>query len=117
MDASLIAMGAIMAGGALGGLARAWLGTWIGGVWGLLAVNATGSFALGVLAAQAAPDSALWLFCATGVVGAYTTVSSFALMTLRLWNDGARGRAVANVAGSTGLALGGAALGLWLGAA
>ena len=49
----------------------------------------------------------LWLFCATGVVGAYTTVSSFALMTLRLWQDGARRQAVANVVISTGLVVGG----------
>jgi len=56
-----------------------------------------------------------WLFLATGVLGAYTTVSSFALNTVQMWQSGGRARAVANVAGSVMLSVVAVALGFWLG--
>lgn len=117
MEPDVAAILAIIAGGALGGGVRGWVCARLAGPGGVLAVNASGSLALGVLAATAAPGSALWLFLATGVLGAFTTVSSVALHSVQMWQAGARGRAVANVAGSVGLALGAVALGLRLGAA
>lgn len=115
MEPGFSAILAVMAGGAFGGMARAWLCTRIHGAAGVMLVNGTGSLALGYLAARAAPESALWLFLATGVLGAYTTVSGFALQTLQMWQSGARFRAAANVAGSVTMAVAAAALGLWAG--
>lgn len=107
---------AIMAGGALGALARSWICAHLAGPLGVLAVNVSGGFAIGLLAAWAAPDSALWLFAITGVVGAYTTVSAFALQSVQLWHAGRHGMAFVNVVGSVVLAIMATALGLWLGA-
>lgn len=104
-----------MVGGAFGGTARAWLCARIRGAAGVMLVNGSGSLALGYLAARAAPDSALWLFLATGVLGAYTTVSGFALQSLQMWQAGARRRAAGNVVGSVAVAVAAAALGLWAG--
>lgn len=115
MEPGLGSILAVMAGGAFGGMARAWLCTRIRGAAGVMLVNGTGSLALGYLAARAAPDSALWLFLATGVLGAYTTVSGFALQSLQMWQGGARFRAAANVVGSVAVALAAVALGLWAG--
>lgn len=107
---------AIIAGGALGGLVRNWICARLSGARGIALVNATGSLALGALAANAAPGSLLWLFMATGVLGAYTTVASFALDTVLMWQAGGRALAVANVAGSVMLSVAAVALGFWLGA-
>lgn len=117
MEPDVTSVFVILAGGGLGGLARAWLCGWLTGARGVAMVNVTGSFALGLLAAHAAPDNLFWLFLATGVLGAYTTVSSFALQSVQMWQTGARMRAATNVAGSVLLSLGAVALGLWLGAA
>ncbi len=79
------------AGGALGGLARFWLSQWIdnhtGGrfPWGTLAVNASGALLIGVvLGVVADPSGAswLWLLLVVGVLGSFTTVSSFSLQTV-----------------------------------
>lgn len=65
--------------------------------WGTLVVNATGAFAVGVLAAAAdsgvfAETSLAWPAAVTGFLGSYTTVSSWNLL-----RDGARARAAGNV--------------------
>jgi CrcB protein len=111
-------------GGALGGVARFWLSGLVARrlgeafPWGTLAVNVTGSAALGTLAAVAldpADDTVLrlplWLMLAVGVLGSYTTVSSFTLQTLALARAGERWSALANVALSVTLCLGAATLG------
>ncbi|MFD8330261.1 fluoride efflux transporter CrcB [Streptomyces lydicus] len=77
--------------------------------WGTFAVNAAGSLILGLLAGAVTAGAAsaqLQLLIGTGLCGALTTYSTFSYETLRLAADGARGYAVANVAGSvlTGLA-------------
>lgn len=115
----------IALGGALGGLARYGLS---GAVarrigetfpWGTLAVNATGALLIGVLWALAG-DTGVWRFIAFGVLGSYTTVSSFSLQTLALARDGRRAAALGNVAASLILCLAavsaGAVLALRLGA-
>lgn len=83
--------------------------------WGTIAVNVTGSFALGALAAAAGPGgtaTAAWSLAAVGVLGSYTTVSSFSLQTLTLARAGAHGAAMANVALSLALGLAAAAAGM-----
>ena len=64
---------------------------------GTLAVNATGSLALGALTASTASASAL-LFLGTGACGAFTTFSSFSVETVQLWDREKRRTAAANAA-------------------
>ena len=62
--------------------------------WGTLAVNVSGSFALGVAVELAPP----WLtVVGTGALGAYTTFSTFALEVVRLVEEGDRALAAAYV--------------------
>jgi CrcB protein len=61
--------------------------------WGTLVVNVTGCGVMGVVGCLAtlrglSGDSAFWLVAATGFLGSYTTVSSFALQTRALVRDG-----------------------------
>ena len=119
---SLTATGllAVAAGGALGGMARAAVsGAVARGLgerfpWGTLTVNLTGSFLIGLLAGAmsgGAEAATLWALLATGLLGSYTTVSSFSLQTLALMQAGDWPRAGANVAVSLGGCIGAAAAG------
>ncbi len=77
--------------------------------WGLLAVNVAGCFAIGMVASLA--DEAGWLgptarvFAVSGILGGFTTFSSFSLDTLRLAANGQLGFAAANAAASVMFAL------------
>ena len=73
-------------------------------------MNLSGAFALGVLFGIA-PGSDTDTLLAGGLLGAYTTFSTWVADSHRLWTEGRRGLAVANLAGS--LVLGLAAV--WLG--
>lgn len=110
-------------GSALGGVGRHWLSGWIAGHFGerfplgTLCVNVTGSFIIGFLAAFMMPEGR-WLlgrsprlFLMVGVLGGYTTFSSFSLQTLNLAREGEWLYAGANAAGSLVLCL----VGVWLG--
>jgi len=104
------------AGSSLGGLARHLLGGWVerrtggGFPYGTLAVNVSGAFAIGLVAGwqwEAMGDpSMVRQFLMYGVLGGYTTVSTFSLNTLQLLQAGAWPRAAANIAGSFFLCLG-----------
>jgi fluoride exporter len=110
-------------GGALGSVARyacsaaalRWLG--FGFPWGTLFVNVAGSFTIGVLAALVAADGRPLLghdtraFLMIGVLGGFTTFSSFSLETFELARAGAIGPAALNVVASVSLCL----FGVWLG--
>ena len=86
------------AGGVLGALARHLLGERIDTrTADTLAVNVLGSFVLGLLVAVPVGDSLLLLF-GTGFCGAFTTFSTFAFETVRLYETGERRRAVATAA-------------------
>ena len=91
--------GVIAVGGALGSLARWSLGEWLGGrfPWATLAVNVTGGLALGivmVLVVEVWPTSRhLRTFVGVGVLGGWTTFSTFALDVRRLLADGEPGLA------------------------
>lgn len=113
----------VCGGGALGAGARYLVSTWAARTLGAdfprgtILVNVTGSFALALVLAL--PGEALSpearLFLGAGVMGGYTTYSSFNYETLALLERGAAGLAFANVvltvtaclvAGLLGLALG-----------
>ncbi|MEM9558114.1 MAG: fluoride efflux transporter CrcB [Acidobacteriota bacterium] len=109
-------------GGFFGAVARYLLGGWVqrhadlvspGFPLGTFAVNVAGSFALGVLLAASArlPDEAR-LLLGVGVLGAFTTFSTFSAETLDLLRRDAFGLAAFNVAASVTLGLAAAWLGL-----
>lgn len=80
--------------------------------WGTFAVNAVGSFVLGLVTGAAADPWVLALV-GTGFCGALTTYSTFGWETVHL----SRPLAVANAVGSVLAGLGAAGLGLAVGAA
>jgi CrcB protein len=110
-------------GGALGSVARyassgvaaRWLG--VGFPYGTLFVNVTGSYAIGVLGtlalasgrALATTDARAFLI--VGILGGFTTFSSFSLETLTLARSGNLGGAAANILLSLVLCL----AAVWLG--
>jgi len=88
---------------------------------GILVVNVTGSFALGLLTGLGtllAPELALVL--GAGLLGGYTTFSAVAVDTVLLAERRRWGDAAADLFGtlvlSLGAAIGGIVLGLWLAA-
>ena len=113
----------IAVGSALGGIAR----YWCSGVaarlfgetfpWGTLFVNVLGSFIIGFFATLTAPDgrvfagSTMRQFVMLGLLGGFTTFSSFSLQTLNLAQDGEWLQASGNIMGSVVFCL----LAVWLG--
>jgi fluoride exporter len=86
---------------------------------GTLVINLSGSFVLGFLTGSASHHGvpADWLTVAgVGLVGAYTTYSTFTFDTVRLAETGRWVRSLGNVVASVVLGLGAAALGVALGA-
>lgn len=126
MSGRLATLGAIGLGGACGSVARylvsgwvqrarplAALGSWGPALpWGTFAVNLTGCFVMGLLAGLfqqrfvVLPETRALVLL--GVLGGYTTFSSFALETLRLAQEGSFLPAAANALGSVALCLAGA---------
>ncbi len=96
----------VCAGGALGSGARYLVSTWAARVLGAdfprgtILVNATGSFVLAALfvlpGSRLSPE--VRLFLGAGVLGGFTTYSSFNTETLALVDQGSLGLAAANVA-------------------
>jgi CrcB protein len=84
--------------------------------WGTLAVNITGAFLLGTLVAAGVGADALRLG-ATGVLGSFTTFSTWALESHRLGEDGQLRLGIANFLVSLLLGVTAAWLGRELGAA
>jgi len=87
--------------------------------WGTLIVNVSGALLIGMLAAYAQAhaldgQSAAWLLLATGVLGSYTTVSSFSLQTHALVRDREPIQALAYIASSVVLCVLAAGLGFAL---
>ena len=73
--------------------------------WGTLAVNLSGSLALGVLVGGRVGDDAYWL-AGTGLIGAFTTFSTWAFESHRLGEDGRLWLGVANLVVSLLLGVG-----------
>lgn len=107
----------------MGGVARYWLSGVVARRFGeafpvgTLIVNVTGSFAIGFVAALTDPDGRFLIhvsarqFVMVGVLGGYTTFSSFSLQTLSLARDGEWLYAGTNVVSSVLLCL----LAVWCG--
>jgi CrcB protein len=85
--------------------------------WGTLVVNVSGSFVIGFFATLTGPDSRFLVgstarqFVMTGILGGYTTYSSFSLQTLTLARESDWLRAGANTTGTFVLCF----LAVWLG--
>jgi CrcB protein len=86
--------------------------------WGTLIINVSGAFVLGLLTGLAdhrGVPTAVLTVVGTGLLGAFTTFSTFAFDTVSLAERGRIGGAAANVGASILLGLGAAALGILAG--
>ena len=117
---------AVALGGALGAVGRYLVGVLVGSVgaeaafWGVFPLstfiaNVVGCFAIGFLSVAfdgpfLGKDQAR-LFAITGIMGGFTTFSTFSLETVALFQDGAWGIAALNVALSLAACLAGVVLG------
>ena len=114
---------AIALGGALGSVLRYLMASGVQIAagrqfpFGTLSVNVLGSFAIGLLyvwlVERSMASLELRAFLLVGVLGGFTTFSSFSLETFNLITEAAYGRALANVAFSVVLCV----AGTWLGVA
>jgi fluoride exporter len=112
----------VMLGGALGAVTRFIVGTLVASRYsalfplGTFLINVTGSFLIGVLMMLFVNRPSIhtnWrLFLVTGILGGYTTFSSFEWETLAALRGGAASVALFYVLLSVGIGLGGA----WAGA-
>jgi fluoride exporter len=112
----------VLAGAGLGGLARYAAGSWImakyGGRFplGTLVINVTGSFLIGLLMVllteRLHPHPNWRLFLVVGVLGGYTTFSSFEYDIYQAVREGARWMALVYVTASVGVGY----VGVWCGA-
>ena len=113
----------IALGGSVGALLRYWVSTGFHAIvgrdfpYGTLLVNVSGCLAMGVLYAVLVERLALgveWRAAILiGVLGAYTTFSTFAFETFALFEDGEQLKALLNVILSVSLCL----IAVWLGIA
>lgn len=85
---------------------------------GTLIVNLLGSFALGVLIEASAfvwsPSAEMRAFLVVGLLGAFTTFSTFSLDVVNLWTRGELGLAFMYMAGSVLLGIMGLLTGMFL---
>ena len=112
----------VLAGAGLGGLARFAAGGWImakyGGRFplGTFIINVSGSFLIGILMTMLTerlnPHPYWRLFLVVGILGGYTTFSSFEYEAYQAVRDGARWMGMLYMAGSVALGY----CGVWLGA-
>ena len=111
----------VFVGAGLGGVLRHTLNLAIGRAlgmgfpWATAFINVSGSAAMGLLVgwlafrAGAEWSQSVRLFVATGVLGGYTTFSTFSLESILLLERGETGSALAYVGGSVALGI----VGLW----
>ncbi|MBR9880060.1 MAG: CrcB family protein [Gammaproteobacteria bacterium] len=115
-------LAAVALGGAAGGMGRMFVSRRAAAAWGVrfpwgtLIVNLLGALVIGLLASRLVAGSTAALMLLSGVMGGFTTVSSFSLQTLDLMREGRHAAAALNVsltllaglaAVVAGLALGG----------
>jgi len=111
-------------GGSIGALLRYLLAGWVQHTlgeffpWGTFFVNAVGSFLLGffyeaALSGTVAPE--LRLFLAVGLLGSFTTFSTFSYETLAFLREGAFFWALVYALGSLIVGVAAALFGVWLG--
>ena len=116
-------LGWVAVGGAVGAPLRALVSAWAAGTalgrpLGTLLVNLAGSLALGLVLGWLArvPEGASTLrpLVAVGLLGSFTTFSSFAVELIQLAQERSLGAACAYGAATLVACLAGAALGLWV---
>ena len=119
-------MGTVLAvgfGGGLGALARYYIAGWVQPAgaefsWGIFIVNITGGLLMGLIVEASAlklnlsPD--LRSFLTVGILGGYTTFSTFSLDCALLLQKGQYGLAAAYMIGSVVLSILALFAGLWL---
>jgi CrcB protein len=114
---------AVAMGGALGSVARYFVAqvqnpTWTGFPYGIFLVNVSGGFVMGVLtelmALKFSVSPEVRAFLTTGVMGGYTTFSTFSLESALLIQKGAIATASAYVVGSAMLSIAALFAGLWI---
>jgi CrcB protein len=115
---------AVALGGGVGAVIRFFVAStiqsaaWPGYPWGIFVVNITGGFAMGLivelsaLRMQLTPE--MRAFLTTGVLGGYTTFSTFSLDSVLLIERGNYGSAAIYIVGSTLLSILALFAGLWL---
>jgi len=111
-------------GGALGASGRYGLGLWVDRAvassfpYGTLSANILGSFLMGILVAWLAVKSggteSARLFLGVGLLGGFTTFSSFSLDAMTLLRDKGLGAFLLYVGASVAVSLLAIAAGLWL---
>ena len=116
---------AIAGGGAIGAVLRYWVSTGVYALagrnfpYGTLAVNIIGSLVMGllfVLLIERMAENSLWRAALlVGLLGAFTTFSTFSIETLNLLEEGAYSRALLNALLSVVLCVAAAWLGVKLG--
>jgi CrcB protein len=120
MDVTKILL--VLLGGALGTGCRYWLSTFVYSViekpsfpYANFIINVSGSFIIGILAelfdARVLISPTVRAALLTGVLGGYTTFSSFSLETFALLRDGEMWLALVNALGSVLLGL----MAVWMG--
>ena len=115
----------VAVGGAIGSMARLWLGvkvtllTGLAFPWGTILVNIIGSLVIGFVATLTGPNGRVVVpidaqaFVMVGLCGGFTTFSAFSLQTLELARDGRLLYAGGNIMLSVVLCLTAVALGHW----
>lgn len=116
---------AIATGGAVGSVLRFWLSTWVHSIagrsfpYGTLAVNVLGCLAMGflfvLLVERLSDNTVLRAGILIGVLGGFTTFSSFSIETFNLIEQGVWLKAVINMAASLFLCVGATWVGVILG--
>jgi fluoride exporter len=115
----------IGAGGFIGAILRYLISGWVQHAtarpWlpsGTLAVNAAGSFVVGLLfflgEARGILSADTRAFAMIGLLGSFTTFSTFSLETMHLFFDGNRAYAVLNILANLGICLLAVLLARWL---
>lgn len=115
----------VAVGGAFGSLCRFLLSRWVQVIvpyanlpWGIIIVNILGCFCIGVLFAifsHHAIENPLWRAgLIIGILGGFTTFSSFSLDTISLLMRGSVALALSNVLISIVVCLSATAFGVWL---
>ena len=116
----------VLIGGGIGSVLRWLVGLGVGEShkggfpFGTFIVNATGAFLIGFISVLFNVDwrdrygSNVTAFVLTGVLGGYTTFSSYQLDTATLYNKQKRGTAAMNWIGSVAVGLLAAGLGAWI---
>src|SRR5471030_1329079 len=117
-------LAAVGIGGAIGSMARYLIAGWVqspawtGFPYGIFIVNVTGGLIIGILTEAMALKFNVSLevraFLTTGILGGYTTFSTFSLESALLIERHAYGQATAYIAGSALLSIIALFAGLWL---